>query len=80
MEPRDVATMCIAYEPVWAIGTGKTAKPDDATPVHRAIRAALAEVVGRVRAAEIPVLYGGSVNRDNASSLLAAAEVDGLLV
>jgi triosephosphate isomerase len=80
LEPKDVARMCVAYEPVWAIGTGKTAKPEDATPVHGAIRTALAEIVGRERAGEIPLLYGGSVNRDNAASLLAAGEVNGLLV
>ncbi|HJU91267.1 MAG TPA: triose-phosphate isomerase [Gemmatimonadaceae bacterium] len=80
LEPKDVGKMCIAYEPVWAIGTGRTAKPEDATPVHRAIRNALADVVGRDRAASIPVLYGGSVNRENAASLLAAPEIDGLLV
>jgi triosephosphate isomerase len=77
---RDViATMAIAYEPVWAIGTGKTATPQDASEVHREIRRALSELVGG-RAGEVPVLYGGSVNAKNAAALLAAAEVDGLLV
>jgi triosephosphate isomerase len=71
--------MIIAYEPVWAIGTGRTATPEDATAVHRVIRRALTELVGP-GATEIPLLYGGSVNVGNASALLAADQVDGLLV
>jgi triosephosphate isomerase len=74
-----VREMIIAYEPVWAIGTGRTATPDDAAAVHRVIRAALVELVGD-GAAEVPILYGGSVNPGNASALLAADQVDGLLV
>jgi triosephosphate isomerase len=71
--------MAIAYEPVWAIGTGKTATPEDASVVHAEIRRALTKRVGG-RAAEIPILYGGSVNANNAAALLAARDVDGLLV
>jgi triosephosphate isomerase (TIM) len=74
-----IRSMIIAYEPVWAIGTGRTATPDDATAVHRVLRVALAELVG-AGATEIPILYGGSVNVGNAEALLAADEVDGLLV
>ena len=71
----------IAYEPVWAIGTGRTATPADASAVHVVIREELARVTGSSEtAATIPVLYGGSVNRDNARALLDAPEVDGLLV
>jgi triosephosphate isomerase len=74
-----IALIAIAYEPVWAIGTGKTATPDDAAAVHTEIRKALAERLGD-RARDIPILYGGSVNATNAKALLAAANVDGLLV
>jgi triosephosphate isomerase len=69
----------VAYEPVWAIGTGRTATPEDATAVHTAIRRALRDVVS-TRNTEIPILYGGSVSSANAESLLRAPEVDGLLV
>lgn len=79
LEPDRIATMLIAYEPVWAIGTGRTATPDDAAAVHAVIRAALHERIGD-RAAKVPILYGGSVNRGNVQSLLAASDVDGVLV
>jgi triosephosphate isomerase len=79
LEPAHITGMAIAYEPVWAIGTGKTATPADAAAVHKAIREALVDEVGE-RAMTIPILYGGSVNRGNAGDLLAAPEVDGLLV
>ncbi len=74
-----LVTAIIAYEPVWAIGTGKTATPADASEVHVAIRAELKAIAGE-RGAVIPILYGGSVNRTNVESLLAAEEVDGVLV
>jgi triosephosphate isomerase (TIM) len=79
LQPDTVASMYIAYEPVWAIGTGRNATPEDATLVHTFIRALLAELTGG-RAAEIPILYGGSVNNENCRDLLAATDVDGLLV
>src|SRR5689334_2967531 len=63
-----VASMAIAYEPVWAIGTGKTATPNDASTVHAVIRAELGKVVGG-EADSVPILYGGSVNAGNAKSL-----------
>lgn len=69
----------VAYEPVWAIGTGRTATPDDAATVHRLIRGALVELAGE-GARTIPILYGGSVTTANASALLSADEVGGLLV
>ena len=79
LEPAQAATVLIAYEPVWAIGTGRTATPHDASAVHGAIRRWLRERVGD-RGAVVPILYGGSVNRSNAKLLLAADDVDGLLV
>lgn len=69
----------IAYEPVWAIGTGRTATPDDAATMHSLIREEMASICGE-RGRLAPILYGGSVNPGNAKSLLAAANVDGLLV
>jgi triosephosphate isomerase (TIM) len=74
-----VAKAVIAYEPVWAIGTGKTATPSDASAVHAHLREVLHNRIGE-RAADVPIVYGGSVNSDNAESLLAANDVDGLLV
>ncbi len=79
VEEGQVASMLFAYEPVWAIGTGRTATPDDASQVHAAIIAALKAAIGE-RALGIPILYGGSVNRGNATTLLAAPDVDGVLV
>jgi len=69
----------LAYEPVWAIGTGLTASAGDASAIHTVLRSELRQMIG-TRADEIPILYGGSVNPSNAASLLAAPEVDGLLV
>jgi triosephosphate isomerase (TIM) len=70
----------IAYEPVWAIGTGVNATPDDAAGAHRFIRGRLAERFGQLAADAIAILYGGSVKPDNANTLLAARDVDGVLV
>jgi triosephosphate isomerase len=69
----------LAYEPVWAIGTGLTASAGDASAIHTVLRSELRQMIG-TRADEIPILYGGSVTPSNAASLLAAPEVDGLLV
>jgi triosephosphate isomerase (TIM) len=71
--------LLVAYEPVWAIGTGKTATPADASAVHKILRAELTRIIGD-RAGRVPILYGGSVNQANAPALLAADGVDGLLV
>lgn len=70
----------LAYEPVWAIGTGETATPEDATAAHQTLRARLVERLGGAAAGRIPILYGGSVKPGNAAELLAADEVDGVLV
>ena len=71
----------VAYEPVWAIGTGKTAQPSDASAVHKLIREELFKLCGsKDDASTIPILYGGSVNKDNSRALLAAPGVEGLLV
>ncbi len=70
----------IAYEPVWAIGTGRTAKPADAQAVHAAIRARVRERFDARAADTLRILYGGSVKPDNARELLAQPDVDGALV
>jgi triosephosphate isomerase len=75
-----LAELVIAYEPVWAIGTGKTATPADAQAVHAAIRAALASDRGQAFADRVRILYGGSMKADNAKELLAQADIDGGLV
>jgi len=80
VDRKDLPTMLIAYEPVWAIGTGKTATPADASAVHDIIRRELVRLCASSVADDIPILYGGSVNRDNARSLLDAPGVNGLLV
>jgi len=73
------ADFMLAYEPVWAIGTGLTASAGDAAAIHTVLRSELRQMIG-TRGDEIPILYGGSVNPTNAASLLRAPEVDGLLV
>jgi len=76
----EAARLRVAYEPVWAIGTGRNASPAEAAEGHRAVRAALAESLGAAAAEAVPVVYGGSVNPGNAPALLAAPGVDGALV
>ncbi len=76
----DVAKIVIAYEPVWAIGTGEFAVPDQVSPMVRAIRGCVEDLYGEEGGAGIKVLYGGSVNPDNAASYLSVEGVDGLLV
>lgn len=72
--------LTIAYEPIWAIGTGRTAEIADIEAMHAAIRRLLAETYGEEAAAQVRILYGGSVKPDNAREILAAANVDGALV
>jgi triosephosphate isomerase len=73
------AGFLLAYEPVWAIGTGETATPADAEAAHGTLRARLTDRLGGA-ASGIPILYGGSVKPDNARDLMAARDVDGVLV
>jgi triosephosphate isomerase len=79
LEDGAVESVVIAYEPVWAIGTGRTARPEDASEVHALIREELSDRYG-TRADGIPVIYGGSVKPSNIESLLAAPWIDGALV
>jgi triosephosphate isomerase (TIM) len=74
-----LAGAVVAYEPVWAIGTGRTATPEQAGDVHRHIRALVAERDGAV-AAGLQILYGGSVKGDNAAGLMAMPDIDGGLI
>jgi triosephosphate isomerase len=76
----DIRRIVIAYEPVWAIGTGKTATPGDASEMHAVIRDTLQAAFNKEVAEETPILYGGSVKPDNAAELMAAPGIDGVLV
>ena len=76
----DCAKVVVAYEPVWAIGTGKTATPEDASRMHRVIRDALEALHGREISENTAILYGGSVKPQNAAVLFAVPDVDGVLV
>ncbi len=73
-------TLVIAYEPVWAIGTGKTATPEIAADAHKIIRKELAHVLGKEVAENTRILYGGSVKPDNCNILMSSPEIDGALV
>ena len=75
-----LAPLTVAYEPVWAIGTGRTATPDTAETMHRVLRSSLAALAGSGASERTPILYGGSVKGDNAGAILSGANVDGLLV
>lgn len=79
LDQAELTTSVIAYEPVWAIGTGKNATPEDAAKTHGVLRAVLRELIGD-RAEEVSILYGGSVTPANVGHILAAADVDGVLV
>jgi triosephosphate isomerase len=78
-EGADAARLIVAYEPVWAIGTGRTPTPEQIAEVHAHMRAELAQVFA-TKAHDIPLLYGGSVKPDNAAAIFALADVDGALV
>ena len=73
-------SLILAYEPVWAIGTGKTATPEQAEEVHAAIRGLLRELIGETGAENVRILYGGSVKADNIDALMAQPNIDGALV
>jgi triosephosphate isomerase len=76
----DIGKVEIAYEPVWAIGTGRNASPEQITRVHERIRRLLVASFGQKNGKRVRILYGGSVNPQNAAALAAAPEVNGLLV
>ena len=76
----DLNNIVIAYEPVWAIGTGKTATPQDAEAVHAFVRKVINRLYGADAASKIIIQYGGSVKADNASQLMAMENIDGALV
>jgi len=77
---KDAESIIIAYEPVWAIGTGKTASPEQAQEMHRHIRTVLSSSHGEVVAASVRILYGGSVKPENIAELMSQTDIDGALV
>lgn len=76
----DVESIIIAYEPVWAIGTGKTATPEQAQDMHASVRTMIGEMHGSETASGVRILYGGSVKPDNIATLMSQPDVDGALV
>ena len=78
--PEDLSSLVVAYEPLWAIGTGKTAIPQQAQDVHRFIRGWIAAKFGKGLADRLRIQYGGSVKAENAASLLTQPDIDGALV
>ena len=80
LDPEQARTLIIAYEPVWAIGTGKTASTEQAQEMHAHLRSVLAAQYGEDIAGQVPVLYGGSVKASNAKELFSCPDVDGGLV
>jgi triosephosphate isomerase len=76
----DLDRIVIAYEPVWAIGTGKTATPEDADAIHAFVRKVIAGLYGQAAADKIIIQYGGSVKPENAAQLMAKENIDGALV
>ena len=80
IDPATLGPMVIAYEPIWAIGTGKTATPAMAAEAHLLIRSEVARIVGRPIADGLRILYGGSVKPDNCKALMSQPEIDGALI
>lgn len=77
---KDLSQLILAYEPVWAIGTGETATPQQAQEMHQHVRQTIKELFSADVALQIPILYGGSCNAQNASELFACADIDGGLI
>ena len=80
LTPVQISTLIIAYEPIWAIGTGKTATTEQAQEMHAHLRSIMSNQYGDAIANEIPILYGGSVKANNAKELFSCPDVDGGLV
>lgn len=80
LTPADFSRIILAYEPVWAIGTGRTATPEMAVEAHRYLRGLAGQVFGEAEADGVRILYGGSVKPDNVGGLMAQEEIDGALV
>ena len=80
VSPKDFSELVVAYEPVWAIGTGKTATPEIAAEAHAVIRKQASEIFGEDFANQLRILYGGSVKPENVKALMAEEEIDGALV
>ena len=80
LKPEQAARVIVAYEPVWAIGTGRNATPEQAQDVHGVIREALRDQLGRESADGVRILYGGSVTAENVDSLMEKPDIDGALV
>ena len=80
LSPEQVGGMVVAYEPIWAIGTGRTATPDDAQQVCSRIRSLVADLVSPDAAASLRIQYGGSVKAENTAALMACPDIDGALV
>jgi triosephosphate isomerase len=80
LDEMQIGQMLIAYEPVWAIGTGRTATPEQAQDVHAFIRGQLVKRIGESTSTQVRILYGGSVKPQNAAALLAQPDIDGALV
>jgi triosephosphate isomerase len=80
LKAEEVARVVIAYEPVWAIGTGKTATPETAQDAHLFVRRQMEKLYGKDYASKVRILYGGSVKADNIDTLMAKPDIDGALV
>ncbi len=80
VSPQQIGGLVIAYEPIWAIGTGRTASASDAQAVCRLVRSVVDEVAGTDAAANVRIQYGGSVKPDNAKELMGSPDIDGALV